>query len=149
MSFNIRLKQFRKKIHLNQKEMAAKLSISLMTYQRYEKGSHLPDVEKIKLINVLGADIQWLITGKQEDSQDEPSTSIRPHRMLLSLSDELHTLLRSFTQETGIPSATFVTALLECSRIDLINIITATKNAKKNFGLTLQTFQFHYENQHF
>ena len=65
------------------------------------------------------------------------------------ISDELHTLLRSFTQETGIPSATFVTALLECSRIDLINIITATKNAKKNFGLTLQAFQFHYENQHF
>lgn len=52
------------------------------------------------------------------------------HRMILSLSDELHSILMEFSQETGTPAATFVVELLESSKEQIIQISEAVKQAK-------------------
>lgn len=52
------------------------------------------------------------------------------HRMILSLSDELHSILMELSKETGTPAATFVVELLETSKNEIIQISEAVKQAK-------------------
>lgn len=52
------------------------------------------------------------------------------HRMILSLSDELHSILMELSKETGTPAATFVVELLESSKPHIMQISEAVKQAK-------------------
>ena len=52
------------------------------------------------------------------------------HRMLLSLSDELHSILMELSKDTGTPAATFVVELLESSKSEIMKISEAVKQAK-------------------
>ena len=52
------------------------------------------------------------------------------HRMILSLSDELHSILMELSKETGTPAATFVVELLESSKPHIMQISEAVKHAK-------------------
>jgi len=50
--------------------------------------------------------------------------------MILSLSDELHSILMELSRETGTPAATFVVELLESSKPHIMQISEAVKHAK-------------------
>ena len=52
------------------------------------------------------------------------------HRMILSLNDELHSILMELSKETGTPAATFVVDLLESSKPHIMQISEAVKQAK-------------------
>jgi len=52
------------------------------------------------------------------------------HRMILSLSDDLHSILMELSKETGTPAATFVVELLESSKHHIMQISEAVKQAK-------------------
>lgn len=54
------------------------------------------------------------------------------HRMILSLSDELHAILMELSKETGTPAATFVVELIESSKHEIAKITEAVKHAKNN-----------------
>jgi predicted DNA-binding protein len=52
------------------------------------------------------------------------------HRMILSLTEELHTILMELSKETGTPAAAFVVELLESSKNEIAKITEAVKYAK-------------------
>ena len=61
MIVNIKLKEKREKSALTQMEIAEKANISLMSYQRYETGKRVPNVETAKLIaKILNSTVEEL-----------------------------------------------------------------------------------------
>ena len=64
MSFADRLKEMRRELGKNQKEMAEALGLGYRTLQSYEGGKNLPGGSILLEISVLGYDLNWLITGK-------------------------------------------------------------------------------------
>lgn len=66
--FGKRIKYFRQKRHLTQKEMAAKLEVALSQYNKYEYGLHFPPIEKLVLLaDLFDTTIDYLITGSRSD----------------------------------------------------------------------------------
>ncbi|MDK9709302.1 MAG: hypothetical protein OEL83_19875 [Desulforhopalus sp.] len=65
--------------------------------------------------------------------QTEESTMARK-RMILSLDENVHSVLMEFSKETGTPAATFVTQLLEETLPKIIQITEMVKLAKANAG---------------
>jgi len=65
-TFGQRLRNLRKDLKLSQAELAKILGFSANTrISRLEKGNKLPTTEKlIKLSEITGADLHWLLTGK-------------------------------------------------------------------------------------
>jgi len=53
-------------------------------------------------------------------------------RMILSLDEELHSVLMEFSKETGTPAASFVVQLLEETKPKIKKIIEMVKLAKKD-----------------
>jgi len=54
----------------------------------------------------------------------------RQNRILLSVDDELHDLLKEFTAVSGVPAASFIYGLLKESQPNIKNLIDTFKIAK-------------------
>ena len=66
--FGERLKHFRKKMGLNQKNFGKSLGVSLATITRLERGVFKPQGDFLtKLVNIYDCDIKWLLTGVEEE----------------------------------------------------------------------------------
>lgn len=57
------LKEERKRLRLNQAEIAGKCGVSREIWGRYERGSAVPGGEVLKALADLGADVQYILTG--------------------------------------------------------------------------------------
>ncbi|WP_372069729.1 helix-turn-helix transcriptional regulator (plasmid) [Tistrella mobilis] len=73
VSFGMRLKAERTRIGLNQKEMAARLGVSLNTYGRYERGLRSPELRPLERLASMGIDVHWLLTGARVEHQRAPA----------------------------------------------------------------------------
>jgi predicted DNA-binding protein len=85
---------------------------------------------KYSLTRLYPKDINLLSTGYNQPSQIAQGVNMGRHRMILSLSDELHSILMELSKETGTPAATFVVELLESSKPHIMQISEAVKHAK-------------------
>jgi len=64
MAFRDRLRTVRKCLKLKQYEMAKKLDIQYVTYNKYEVGVTQPNIEYLGRLNrTFNVNINWLITG--------------------------------------------------------------------------------------
>lgn len=54
------------------------------------------------------------------------------HRMLLSVDDELHGILKELSEVSGIPAATFAAQLLELSKPQLRDLVESMRLAKNS-----------------
>ena len=64
MAFTDRLKMVRKCLKLKQYEMAKRLDIQYVTYNKYEVGVTQPNIEYLGRLNrIFNVNINWLITG--------------------------------------------------------------------------------------
>ena len=67
----MRLREARENAGLLQKEVAERLEISPVTYNRYEQGKREPDVDTlIKLANIFGVTVDYLV-GRTDDNEGE------------------------------------------------------------------------------
>ncbi|WP_372502356.1 helix-turn-helix transcriptional regulator [Tistrella mobilis] len=73
VSFGERLKAERARIGVNQKEMAARLGVSLNTYGRYERGLRSPELRALERLASMGIDVHWLLTGERVERQQVPA----------------------------------------------------------------------------
>ena len=76
---SLRLKELRDSLKLSQKKMGDMLGIAQTTYANYESGkANIPDELKTKLINSVGLNVNWLLTGNGEmivSAVSNPSSS--------------------------------------------------------------------------
>lgn len=69
-NFSLRLKQERKRLHLNQTEFAGAGGVQKQAQFTYEKGLRIPDASYLSAIAEVGVDVLYLLTGRASD----PST---------------------------------------------------------------------------
>ena len=60
---SVLLKEERKRLRLNQAEIAGKCGVSREIWGRYERGTAVPGGEVLKALADLGADVQYILTG--------------------------------------------------------------------------------------
>lgn len=67
-----RLRIARKALNLNASEMASAVGLSTRsTWERYERGKHIPNADILSQIAKLGIDIHWLVTGAGEMMREQ------------------------------------------------------------------------------
>ena len=72
----MRLKELREKNKLTQKEIASKLNISNVTYNRYELGQREPDIKTLfKLADYYKVSLDYLLEHETEGNVDTSSFS--------------------------------------------------------------------------
>lgn len=72
MKFNERLRELRRRSTLTQKEIAAKLNISVSAYQYYESGKSQPNLERlVMLADMFDVSTDYLLCRSHEASSDE------------------------------------------------------------------------------
>ena len=111
VDFGNRLKEERKRLGLNQSEIAEHGGVSLQAQFRYEKGERMPDAAYLAGIAKAGADIQYIITGIRA-GQAEP------------LTQEEAALLENFRDlsETGKKAVKATTDALSQAKGDQANV---------------------------
>ena len=63
-----RIKEERLKLGLSQEQVAEKTKVSREMWGRYERGAAIPGGEVLFSFAVIGADAQYILTGKPSDS---------------------------------------------------------------------------------
>lgn len=63
-----RIKEERLKLGLNQEQVAEKAKVSREMWGRYERGAAIPGGEVLFSFAVIGADVQYILTGKPSAS---------------------------------------------------------------------------------
>ena len=82
-AFGARLKGLRKQHNLTQKELAAKLDISMNHLSKYETGVHLPPVEKLILLSeIFNTTMDYIAKGETTEH-----VTLRDTRLLERLKD--------------------------------------------------------------
>lgn len=59
----------RKRLGLNQTQMAEAGGVVLSAYHNYEKGKRVPDAEFLARISLIGADALFIVTGRREGGE--------------------------------------------------------------------------------
>ena len=74
MSFRDNLRETLEYVGMEQKELAAKTGLSLKTIENYvKKDSSIPSADKaVRIAQVLGVSVEYLITGKKTKKADTP-----------------------------------------------------------------------------
>lgn len=80
-TIGLRLKEERERIGYTQKDLAARLLVSLRTQIKYEQGEGSPDAVYLHSIRLLGADSDYIVNGG---------------RSALALSDDEQTLINAY-----------------------------------------------------
>ncbi|KXJ49982.1 MAG: hypothetical protein AXW15_05805 [Neptuniibacter sp. Phe_28] len=70
LNFFDRLKEERKRLGLNQMDVAKHAGVSKTTQFNYEKGDRQPDSEYLAAVAELGMDISYLVTGSRSLNLD-------------------------------------------------------------------------------
>ena len=68
MSKNLRLKEERKRLGMNQTEFADVGGVQISAQTNYERGLRNPDWDYLEKIADLGVDILYVVTGRRSDS---------------------------------------------------------------------------------
>lgn len=70
MTLGVRLQELRKSHNLSQEQLAEKLDVSRQAVSKWESSQANPDISNIvKLSNLYGVSTDYLLTGKEHDSQ--------------------------------------------------------------------------------
>ncbi|MFD1707690.1 helix-turn-helix domain-containing protein [Siminovitchia sediminis] len=94
MSFNVRLKEYRKRAKLTQEEIAKKLGIKRSTYAKYETGENQPDYKMLeKLADFFEVTTDDLLGRDNKKHDKEPYNSLKE--------------INDFVRELGIDSVGF------------------------------------------
>lgn len=78
MQIHERLKLLRRKMRLNQADMATRMGVSLRAYQTYENNESKPKAEDIARLAGDGIDLNWLLTGEGEMLRAAPAQGAQP-----------------------------------------------------------------------
>ena len=96
MTIKDRLKEERGRLGFNQPDFAALAGRTKKTMIDYEKGTTCPDANFLAAIAAVGADVQYIVTGKRAISEAMESQISEPNKdipaeisQLLSLCDQL------------------------------------------------------------
>jgi|GEM_PF-791370 len=106
MEISERIKEYRISLGLNQKDFAERLGISPSMIQKYEYGKSNPGSDiLVKLNQVFGVNLQWLLTGK--GWPDEPSQRSWPKesdalKRLKILRESLEFSAEDFASKLGL-----------------------------------------------
>lgn len=76
MTLPDRIKKVREHLGLSQKDMAARLDISLTALQGYEGGRSVPGGNVFEALSRIGFNANWLLTGKGSMRQEETTYSL-------------------------------------------------------------------------
>jgi transcriptional regulator with XRE-family HTH domain len=89
-AFGTRVKQLRKEHGWSQKQLAGQLDIRFQLLNKYEGGQHIPPAETlIKLADVLGTTVDFLLTGNPEQELPNVDDSLfRRFQVLERFNDE-------------------------------------------------------------
>lgn len=68
MSIGDRLFEERRRLNLNQSEIARIANVAYGTYANYEKGSRYPDAACLQRLMAGGVDVMYLLTGSRSGS---------------------------------------------------------------------------------
>lgn len=76
-----RLRKVRDDLGLTQTEMASRVSVSLRTWQSWERGEYYPTAEALRFLAEQGVDVNWVLTGNmalsaQATTQDGATSTI-------------------------------------------------------------------------
>lgn len=74
--FGGRLRSERKRLGLNQSELAATGGVSLLSQSNYENGKRKPNAEYLALVAARGVDVQYALTGVKAEQGNQPSLPI-------------------------------------------------------------------------
>ena len=97
MSFKDNLRAEMEFHDIKQKELSEKTGISINTIRNYIKGHNaIPSAElAVKIANVLGVSVEYLVTGKKSGLNKIPSKIIHIENMLLHFSEsDLDTVVK-------------------------------------------------------
>jgi len=81
VSFGPRLAEFRKRLGLDQAQMAERLDVKIRTYQGYERGETEPQLSFLVALVREGADPSWILIGTGERRAAEPSDAVLIERL--------------------------------------------------------------------
>lgn len=74
MKFNERLRELRRQSIFTQKEIAAKLNISVSAYQYYESGKSQPNLERlVMLADMFGVSTDYLLCRESHEASSDES----------------------------------------------------------------------------
>lgn len=71
-SIGERLREERERLGFNQTDFAALATATRQTQSNYEKGERSPDANYLLAIGAVGADVQYILTGRRTTHMDEP-----------------------------------------------------------------------------
>lgn len=84
--FGNRLKEERKKLGLNQAEIAKKCGVSREMWGKWERGENKPSSEKLFSFEQIGIDVQYVMHGRRGETVALPPDSLSPEeKELLAL----------------------------------------------------------------
>lgn len=69
-TFFSRLKEERLKVGLNQTEFAELTGVKRLSQSNYESGKRKPDIDYLALVNKLGCDVNFIVTGQRNYTDD-------------------------------------------------------------------------------
>jgi len=120
------LREERARIGLTQSDVAEKVQVGKATYVRWEQGSPIPS-DKLALLNGLGFDISYVVTGKRISSVESGIISLSPDCLEKALTSFLYN-----TAELGL-----LTKSQDADVASLVNMALYT--ICKEAGISLKT----------
>ncbi|EIJ33331.1 helix-turn-helix domain-containing protein [Thiothrix nivea] len=72
MSKNLRLREERKRIGMNQTEFAEAGGVQISAQTNYERGVRNPDWDYLERISDLGVDVLYVVTGRRSRAVEAP-----------------------------------------------------------------------------
>lgn len=85
-----RIKEERLRLGLSQAQAAEKTGVSREMWGRYERGDAIPGGEVLFSFALVGADIQYLLTGESKNDSLKSMRQLSPLTKKLELLDEAH-----------------------------------------------------------
>lgn len=99
-----RLKEERKRLKMRQEDAAARAGVSRETWVRYEGGSMQPGTDVWLAVAAMGADIQYIFTGKRDEPRKAAPLSGTFHR---ESSDGVEAVLQRMAKTIGADPSSF------------------------------------------
>lgn len=113
-----RLKMFRINKKITTQDVASVLRCSEQTYDSYEKGETLIEIETLEFLYHMGCNLNWLITGKENinaENNHNADTFQIINEMTSTIKEQSITI-KELTNTLNEQAQTIKTAVLKCSK---------------------------------
>ena len=120
MTLGQRISLYRKKLHISQEELGARLGVSRQAVSKWETGEATPDAERIiALAKVLGVTTDALLLGREEPAPVHPGEAARQAAPAPEWLDHLPRHIGRLFREKGYIAGYIVAAFQQAYGIDL------------------------------